>query len=124
MNESLLTDLKEARDYLFELYDDQEHEEIKVALRLVNREIRRVESDDRKQQSAVNNGKAWAKWSERYGRTRNSGQSLLQSEGDLLDSIQYLVNGEEVQKEKLGWPASWLELVTVPCNVLEFLCSD
>ena len=42
-------------------------------------------------------GKAWPKWSERYGKTRNSGQSLLQNEGDLLDSIQYLVNGKEVE---------------------------
>ena len=42
-------------------------------------------------------GKIWARWSEHYGRTRNSGQSLLQSEGDLLDSIQYIVNGGEVE---------------------------
>lgn len=42
-------------------------------------------------------GQAWAEWSERYGRTRNSGQSLLQSEGDLLDSIQYLVGRDVVE---------------------------
>ena len=43
-------------------------------------------------------GKAWAKWSERYGRTRNGGQSLLQNEGDLLDSIQYLVIEESCER--------------------------
>ena len=42
-------------------------------------------------------GEAWAEWSERYARTRHGGQSLLQGEGDLLDSIQYLVSGDTVE---------------------------
>lgn len=41
-------------------------------------------------------GGAWAEWSESHARTRHGGQSLLQGEGDLLDSMQYLVEGEDV----------------------------
>lgn len=37
-------------------------------------------------------GKPWAPWSPGYARTRNSGQSLLQSEGDLLDTLTYVVD--------------------------------
>lgn len=36
-------------------------------------------------------GKPWAAWSPRYAKTRHGGQSLLQSEGHLLDSITYVV---------------------------------
>lgn len=32
-------------------------------------------------------GEAWPAWSEHYARTRNGGQSLLQGDGDLVDSI-------------------------------------
>lgn len=42
-------------------------------------------------------GKPWPKWSERYARTRTSGQSLLVAGGDLLDSIQHLVSGDEAE---------------------------
>lgn len=34
-------------------------------------------------------GAAWAPWSDRYARTRRRAQSLLQSRGDLLDSIAF-----------------------------------
>lgn len=36
-------------------------------------------------------GKPWAAWSAAYAKTRHGGQSLLQSEGHLLDSITYVV---------------------------------
>lgn len=36
-------------------------------------------------------GQAWPQWSERYAATRHAGQSLLQSEGHLLDSITHVV---------------------------------
>lgn len=42
-------------------------------------------------------GKAWQAWSDRYARNRPGGRSLLQSEGGLLDSIQYLVTDGEVE---------------------------
>lgn len=38
-------------------------------------------------------GEAWPEWSEAYKQSRNSGQSLLQSEGDLLASIRGAANG-------------------------------
>jgi len=43
-------------------------------------------------------GKPWQAWTARYARTRNGGQSLLQGEGDLLDSLTYDVtdDGEAV----------------------------
>lgn len=42
-------------------------------------------------------GELWAPWSERYAKTRHSGHSLLQSEDHLLDSIQHLVMGADLQ---------------------------
>ena len=37
-------------------------------------------------------GQAWEPWSEDYARTRHGGQSLLQGEGSLLDSLQHAVS--------------------------------
>lgn len=42
-------------------------------------------------------GEAWPAWSEAYKQTRHGGQSLLESQGDLIDSIQYLVAGKSVE---------------------------
>ncbi|MDH5185172.1 MAG: phage virion morphogenesis protein [Gammaproteobacteria bacterium] len=42
-------------------------------------------------------GTPWEPWSKNYGRGRHGGHSLLMGEGDLDDSIQYLVNGDEVE---------------------------
>lgn len=39
-------------------------------------------------------GSAWQPWSDEYAATRHSNQSLLRSEGDLLDSIQHAVDGD------------------------------
>ena len=43
-------------------------------------------------------GEAWAPWSERYAKTRTAGQSLLENEGHLLQSITHVVElgGKEV----------------------------
>ena len=41
-------------------------------------------------------GEPWADWSADYAKTRDSGHSLLENEGELLDSIQYQVNGDQV----------------------------
>lgn len=41
-------------------------------------------------------GDPWAEWSDDYAKTRHSGHSLLENEGELLDSIQYQVSGDEV----------------------------
>ena len=39
-------------------------------------------------------GQPWEAWSKRYEKTRHSGQSLLQSKGDLVTSIQHHVEGD------------------------------
>lgn len=36
-------------------------------------------------------GTRWPAWSERYAKTRHAGHSLLEGEGDLVDSIGYVV---------------------------------
>ena len=41
-------------------------------------------------------GEAWSPWSSGYERTRHSGHSLLMNEGELDDSIQFFVVGDEV----------------------------
>jgi phage virion morphogenesis protein len=41
-------------------------------------------------------GEKWQAWSDGYAKTRHGNQSLLQGNGDLLDSIQYFVSGEKV----------------------------
>jgi len=40
------------------------------------------------------NGEPWKPWAERYAKTRHGGQSLLQGEGSLLDSIESAVSGD------------------------------
>ena len=41
-------------------------------------------------------GQGWPDWSAEYAETRHSGQSLLQGNGHLLDSITYEVQGDSV----------------------------
>jgi phage virion morphogenesis protein len=40
-------------------------------------------------------GSKWPAWSKRYARTRPAGKSLLQNEGDLLDSMTHVVDGKD-----------------------------
>lgn len=42
-------------------------------------------------------GTPWEPWSDSYKRSRHGGNGLLMGEGDLDDSIQYLVNGDAVE---------------------------
>ncbi|NVK42113.1 MAG: phage virion morphogenesis protein [Oceanospirillaceae bacterium] len=41
-------------------------------------------------------GESWQAWSDGYAQSRHSGHSLLMNEGELDDSIQFLVVGDEV----------------------------
>lgn len=41
-------------------------------------------------------GDAWDAWSDNYVQSRHSGHSLLMNEGELDDSIQFLVVGDEI----------------------------
>ncbi|WP_241185125.1 phage virion morphogenesis protein [Klebsiella grimontii] len=49
-------------------------------------------------------GERWEEWSEGYRKTRSGNQSLLQGNGDLLDSIQYIVERGRVH---VGSPLSY-----------------
>ncbi|AZQ10160.1 phage virion morphogenesis protein [Shewanella khirikhana] len=42
-------------------------------------------------------GESWPDWSAAYAKTRHGNQSLLRGNGDLLDSIQYLVEKDQVR---------------------------
>lgn len=42
-------------------------------------------------------GTPWAPWSSAYGKTRHGNQSLLQGDGDLLDSIEFQVQRNSVR---------------------------
>ncbi len=58
-----------------------------------------VESQTRRRLSedkAAPDGTPWPDWSPDYAKTRRRGQSLLESDGDLVDSINFLVSGEDI----------------------------
>ncbi|ATA26587.1 phage virion morphogenesis protein [Brenneria goodwinii] len=42
-------------------------------------------------------GTAWQDWSEGYAKTRHGNQSLLQGNGDLLDSVTFVVERNQVR---------------------------
>ena len=55
-----------------------------------------IESQTRRRiadEQAAPDGTPWPAWSDAYARSRHGGQSLLQSEGSLLDSIMSAVSG-------------------------------
>ncbi|MCG8637058.1 MAG: phage virion morphogenesis protein [Desulfobacterales bacterium] len=71
-------------------------EELGGLLDLIGSEVesqtrRRIESEKTDPQ-----GKAWEDWSDSYKNSRHDGQSLLEGEGDLLDSITYELAGDAV----------------------------
>lgn len=53
---------------------------------------RRIQSE-----KTAPDGTAWTPWLPKYAATRHGGQSLLQGEGNLLESIQYAVSGDELE---------------------------
>lgn len=54
--------------------------------------IRRIEKE-----KTAPDGSAWAPWTEDYKKTRHGGNSLLQGEGGLLNSIEYQVQRNSVR---------------------------
>lgn len=42
------------------------------------------------------NGKAWAPWGPNWASSRHKGHGLLENEGDLLDSIHFVVAGGDI----------------------------
>lgn len=53
--------------------------------------VRRRLSEDKESPE----GDPWPAWSEQYARTRHGNQSLLLSEGHLIDSLQSVVTGDD-----------------------------
>lgn len=60
---------------------------------VVESQTRRRISDEKSSPA----GEKWQDWSEGYSRTRHGNQSLLQGNGDLLDSIQFIVERGHVR---------------------------
>ncbi len=66
-----------------------------------------VESQTRRRiqnEKTAPDGSDWPAWNESYAKTRHGNQSLLQGEGDLLDSIQYVVERNQV---RIGSPLAY-----------------
>lgn len=59
------------------------HDVLETIGAVVESQVRRRISDDQE----APDGTPWADWSPAYAKKRHGGHSLLQSEGDLLDSI-------------------------------------
>ena len=59
--------------------------------------LSRKPSDASPRRKESPDGEPWAEWSDVHAATRHAGQSLLQGEGDLLDSIQYEISGGEIR---------------------------
>ena len=59
-----------------------------------------VESQTRRriaEEKAAPDGTPWQPWSDAYAETRHGGHSLLEGEGELLDSLQFLVGSDRVE---------------------------
>ena len=72
------------RDFLPDLLDD-------LGAAAASQTQRRISEE-----KTAPDGAPWEPWSKRYAKTRHSGQGLLESQGDLFDSIQHAVEGDEV----------------------------
>lgn len=59
-----------------------------------------VESQTRRrisEEKTAPDGQTWPEWSSGYAAGRHAGNSMLEGDGDLLDSISYLVGSNEVE---------------------------
>ncbi len=92
MSEKVVNNLKTARDYLFELYDQDDREELKIALRLVNREIRRQNSPERDDAPVSNDGKPWSKADDEFLRNKLALPTKSKDEAKriLIECSEYL----------------------------------
>ena len=91
--ERLLSQLQTTRDYLFDLYDKTDRAEIKLALRLVGREIKRLKIARTQERRALNQGKPWAKREDDYLRNACSRptESKAEAKRVLKESAEHLL---------------------------------
>lgn len=87
---------------LIETLSDPKHKEalLDTLGAVVESQTRRRISDEK----TAPDGQPWDGWSPGYAKTRHGNQSLLQGDGDLLDSIQYVV---ERNKVRIGSPLAY-----------------
>ena len=65
-------------------------------LNLIGAEVETQTHRRLRNEKTAPDGAPWLDWSERYAKTRHSNHSLLMSEGELDDSIQYYTNRNTV----------------------------
>ncbi len=93
MTDKLIDELKSTRDFLFDLYDQEDREELKLALRLVNREIRRLGAGAPAPEARSSAGPpAWTEGDDDYLRSRLAGptQSKDEAKRILVECSQHL----------------------------------
>ncbi|KJS28558.1 MAG: hypothetical protein VR64_24000 [Desulfatitalea sp. BRH_c12] len=81
------------RDRIDALADVDRRQLLEVVGATVESQTRRRIEEDK----AAPDGSAWQEWSSRYKDSRHGGHKLLEGEGDLLDSINYVVSDDQVE---------------------------
>ena len=89
-------------DHVLQSLSDPKHQDdlLHTLGALVETQTRKRISDEK----TSPDGSAWDDWSPQYASTRHGNQSLLQGDGDLLDSIQSVVVGSKVH---IGSPLAY-----------------
>lgn len=93
-----LNDIKRAME---KLADSSLRSELLESIGAVAESQTRRRISDEKQSPT---GQAWDKWSDSYAKTRQGNQSLLQGNGDLLDSVTYVTERNQV---RVGTPLAY-----------------
>jgi len=88
-----LRDLDRVNDYLDRIVGAELHELLDIIGDTVESQTRRRIEE----QEGAPDGSAWPEWSEKYEKTRHSNHGFLLGEGDLLDSLGYVVSSDGVE---------------------------
>lgn len=76
-------------------FDNHRHELLEMIGATVESQTRRRIEEEQ----TAPDGSPWPAWSSGYAATRHGNQSLLQSEGHLIDSLHYVVGVDDVRIE-------------------------
>lgn len=86
--------LKDIRLAMEKLADSSLRDELLDSIGAVVESQTRRRITDEKQSPG---GTSWAAWSDSYAKTRHGNQSLLQGNGDLLDSVTFITERDQVR---------------------------